>query len=75
MYVICLHSGDNKCAKTEQSSYRLGETKNKQCSSCILMTKLVTWTNYYDTSSDQNYYFFFGGGGGGGLLRRINTVF
>jgi hypothetical protein len=45
---ICLHSSRGRCAKTEPSSYGLCETKNKQCGSCILMTKLVTQTNYYD---------------------------
>jgi hypothetical protein len=31
------------------SSYGSCETKNKQCGSCILTTKLVTRTNYYDS--------------------------
>jgi hypothetical protein len=30
------------------SSYGSCETKNKRCGSCILTTKLVTRTNYYD---------------------------
>jgi len=30
-------------------SYWLCETENKRCGSCILMTKRVTQTNYYDT--------------------------
>jgi hypothetical protein len=30
------------------SSYGSCETRNKRCGSCILTTKRVTWTNYYD---------------------------
>ncbi len=41
------------------SSYGSCETKNKRCGSCILTTKLVTRTNYYDTSiNDQNNIYF-----------------
>jgi len=36
-----------RCAKTKQCSYRLCETKNKQCGRCILTTKHVRTTNYY----------------------------
>ena len=50
MYVwICLHASGGRCAKTEPSSYGSCETKNKRCGSCILTTKRVTQTNYYDT--------------------------
>jgi hypothetical protein len=45
---MCLHARYSRCSKTWPSSYGLCETKNKQCSSCILTTKLVTQTNYYD---------------------------
>ena len=45
---ICLHTSRGRCAKTEPSSYGSCETKNKQCGSCILTTKHVTQTNYYD---------------------------
>jgi hypothetical protein len=42
------------------SSYGSCETKNKRCGSCILTTKLVTRTNYYDISSgyciDNSFY-------------------
>ncbi len=50
LYVcICLHASGGRCAKTELSSYGLCETENKRCSSCILTTKSVTQTNYYDS--------------------------
>ncbi len=45
---ICLHTSRGRCAKTDPNSYGLCETKNKRCGSCILMTKRVTQTNYYD---------------------------
>ncbi len=45
---ICLHASRGRCAKTELSSCGLCKTKNKQCGSCILMTKCVTQTNHYD---------------------------
>jgi len=49
MYVlICLQASKGRCAKTKLSSYWLCETENKWCGSCILMTKCVTQTNYYD---------------------------
>jgi len=49
MYVlICLQTSGGRCAKRTQSSYWLRETRNKWCSSCILTTKLVTQTNYYN---------------------------
>ncbi len=35
------------------SSYGSCETKNKQCGSCILTTKVVTRTNYYDTKMNE----------------------
>ena len=46
---ICLHASGGRCAKTEPSSYGSCETENKRCGSCILTTKRVTQTNYYDT--------------------------
>jgi len=46
--LICLHASRGRCAKNEPSSYGLCETKNKWCGSCILTTKHVTQTNYYD---------------------------
>ncbi len=50
MYVlICLQASSGRCAETELSSYWSCETTNKQCGSCILTTKRVTQTNYYDT--------------------------
>ncbi len=45
---IYLHASGGRCAKTEPSSYGLCETKNKWCNGCILTTKRVTQTNYYD---------------------------
>ncbi len=33
------------------SSYGSCKTENKRCGSCILTTKLVTRTNYYDIAS------------------------
>jgi hypothetical protein len=36
----------------QKTAYGLCETKNKRCGSCILTTKLVTRTNYYDTEFD-----------------------
>ncbi len=45
---ICLHASGGRYAKTERSSYGSCETKNKLCGSCILTTKRVTQTNYYD---------------------------
>ncbi len=50
MYVTCtyLHARYSRCAKTWPSLNGSCETKNKWCSSCILTTKLVTQTNYYD---------------------------
>jgi len=52
MYVLlCLQASGGRCAKTTRSSYWSCETKNKLYGSCILMTKLVTQTNYYDTDS------------------------
>jgi hypothetical protein len=50
---ICLHASGGRCAKTELSSYGSCETENKQCGSCILTTKRVTQTNYYDTPTIQ----------------------
>jgi len=51
MYVwICLHTSGGRCAKTELSSYGSCETENKWCGTCILTTKRVTQTNYYDNS-------------------------
>jgi len=50
VYVLCVHAGGGRCAKTEQSSYGLCETENKRCSSCILTIKHVTMTNYYNNS-------------------------
>ncbi len=50
--VICLHARDGRCAKTEQSSYGLYQTKKKQCGSCILMTKLVTKSFFGNVASD-----------------------
>jgi len=52
MYVwICLQASGGRCAKTELSSYGSCETENKRCGSCILTTKRVTQTNYYDTNT------------------------
>jgi hypothetical protein len=48
---ICLHASGGRCAKTEPSSYRSCETKNKQCGSFILMTKCVPQTNNYDSQT------------------------
>ncbi len=45
---ICLHPSGGRCANSEPSSYGLCETKNKRCGSCILTTKPVTQTNYYN---------------------------
>jgi hypothetical protein len=53
---ICLHASGSRCAKTEPSSYGSCETKNKRCGSCILTTKRVTQTNYYDIF--ENYIYF-----------------
>ena len=50
---ICLHASGGRCAKTEPSSYGLCETK-KWCGSCILTTKSVTLTNYYDRLVPDN---------------------
>ncbi len=50
---ICLHASGGRFAKTEPSLYRSCETKNKQCGSCILTTKSVTQTNYYDIEYTQ----------------------
>ncbi len=47
---ICLHTSGGRCAKTERSSYGSCETENKRCGSCILTTKRVTQTNYYDNA-------------------------
>ncbi len=44
VYVISLHSGGGRWTKTDQSSYGLCKTWNKQCGSCLLTTKLVTQT-------------------------------
>ncbi len=49
---MCLHAGYSRCAKTWPNSYGLCETKNKRCGSCILTTKLVTQTYYYNNSSN-----------------------
>jgi hypothetical protein len=38
------------------SSYGLYETRNKQCGSCILTTKRVTRTNYYDKNLIKDLY-------------------
>jgi len=52
MYVlICLQASGGRCAKTKRSSYWSCETKNKRCGNCILTTKRVTQTNYYDKST------------------------
>jgi hypothetical protein len=48
VYDMCLHARCSRCVKTWQSSYGSCETENKQCSSCILTTKLLTQANYYD---------------------------
>ncbi len=49
MYVlICFHASGGRCAKTTRSSYWSWETENKLCGSCILTTKRVIQTNYYD---------------------------
>jgi len=37
------------CAKTKQSSYGSLETKNKQWGSCMLTTKCLMSTNYYNS--------------------------
>lgn len=59
MYVwICLHASGGRCAKTEPSSYGSCETENKRCGSCILTTKRVTQTNYYDTGRNGKRYIF-----------------
>ncbi len=47
MWSICLHAGERHMFSA-LSSYGSCETRNKRCSSCILTTKLVTQTNYYD---------------------------
>ena len=54
--LICLHPRRGRCAKTEPSSYGSCETKNKQCGSCILTTKHVTQTDYYNTSMKAVIY-------------------
>ncbi len=51
VYVICLHCVDGRCAKTEKASYGSCETRNKQCGSYILTTKLVTRTNCYSNNT------------------------
>ena len=57
MYVwICLHASGGRCAKTEPSSYGSCETENKRCGSCILTTKRVTQTNYYDTGRNGKIF-------------------
>ncbi len=51
LYVLIrLQASRGSCVKTKLSSYWSCEAKNKQCSSCILMTTCVTSTNCYDTS-------------------------
>jgi hypothetical protein len=52
------------CRKTADvsvlSSYGSCETKNKRCGSCILTTKLVTRTNYYNKfDREENYLICF----------------
>ena len=61
MYVlICLQASRGRCAKTMLSSYWLCEIRNKLCSSCMLMTKHVTQTNYYDMNClNYNNWFDF----------------
>ncbi len=54
---ICLHTSGGRCAKTEPSSYWSCETKNKRCGSCILTTKCVTQTNYYDKTTTKDFIF------------------
>jgi len=54
---ICLQA---RCAKTEPSSYGLCETKNQEFGSCILTTKHVTMTNYYNISSGGRWIKRFG---------------
>jgi hypothetical protein len=46
---MCLHAQNSRCAKTWPSSYGACETRIKQCGSCILTTKFVTQTNYYES--------------------------
>jgi len=36
---------------------RVQKTKNKQCGSCILTTKCVTLTNYYDKNLIAHEFF------------------
>ncbi len=48
---MCLHTRYSRCAKTWPSSYGLCKAKNKQCGSCIMTTKLVTQTNYCNSSN------------------------
>jgi len=48
MCMMRLQVSGGRCAKTELSSYGSCETKNKQCYTCILMTKHITTTNYYN---------------------------
>ncbi len=45
---MCLHTQYSRCAKTWPCSYGSCETKNKQCGSCILTTKHIIQTNYYN---------------------------
>jgi len=57
MYVlICLQAREGRCAKNTQSSYWLCKTKNTRCGSCILTTKRVTQTNYYNTFIVKNIH-------------------
>jgi len=58
MYVlICLQASGGRCAKTMRSSYWLCEIKNKRCGCCILTTKNVTHTNYYNILIKSTLFF------------------